>query len=242
MIAIISDIHGNQDALSSVLEDIQKSDISNIWCLGDMVGYGAEPSQCVDLIFKNCRRVVLGNHDVLAINGCNLNFLPEHVSSGILHARRTLTQTQREWLLSLPYSFQDQEATAVHASLYKPDDFSYLASDEEAQSHFALQKTNISFVGHTHVPMMTLDTGTAIKWADSVESLIQLDKEIRYAVNVGSVGQPRDNNPKASYVTYNPLDYTIQFRRVQYDITNAQRKISNANLSEINSKRLGFGR
>ena len=243
MIAIFSDIHGNHDALSSVLEDIQRHEVSDIWCLGDIVGYGAEPSQCIETVRETCSRVVTGNHDRLAVGQEPLSFLSEHVSSGILYARENLTKDQTEWLKALPYGFQNENASVVHASLCHPEEFSYLSTDMEARLHFQSQPTPISFVGHTHVPLITVEDGSSIEWKDLRENVvIHLDKNKKCSINVGSVGQPRDENPYACYVLFDNYKNTIQMKRVAYDILSAQKKIAEARLPQVNAARLSVGR
>ena len=242
MIALISDIHGNLDALNAVLEDIKDQGISNIWCLGDIVGYGAEPLRCVDAVRERCSQVVTGNHDKLAAGADSLSFLSEHVSAGILYARARLSKSQFDWLGSLPYSFVEEGVTVVHASLCHPEDFSYLATDMEARLHFKSQVTLVSFVGHTHVPLITVENGSSIIWKESREEPIYLEKTAKCCINVGSVGQPRDDNPKACYALFSPLKNTLQMRRVDYDIERAQQRITEAGLPQINAARLSVGK
>jgi predicted phosphodiesterase len=242
MIALISDIHGNSDALNAVLDDIRNLGIKAIWCLGDIVGYGAEPAQCIELVKKNCIQVVVGNHDRLAVEGENLSYLSEHVRAGILWARKELSPEQTDWLISLPFSCQEENVTAVHASLCHPEDFSYLDTDQEARLHFLSQETPFSFVGHTHVPMITIEKENSIEWKELKRDSIQLDKTLKYSINVGSVGQPRDEDINACYAIYDPFNSSIQIKRVEYDILAAQRRITEAGLPQVNAARLSVGR
>jgi predicted phosphodiesterase len=242
MIALISDIHGNLDALNAVLEDIEKQGVNTIWCLGDIVGYGAEPSTCLEVVQNRCSRVVAGNHDRLTVDDESLSFLSEHVRAGIIFAREKLTPEQAEWLRTLPYSFQEGNATVAHASLCHPEDFSYLATDLEAKLHFKSQVTPFSFVGHTHVPMITVEKGNGIEWKEVGKEIIQLDKRGKCCINVGSVGQPRDNDPHPCYVIYDPSRDYIKAKRVDYDIQAAQKRITDAGLPQVNAARLSVGR
>jgi len=242
MIALISDIHGNIDALTAVLEDIQRQEINDTWCLGDIVGYGAEPAQCVEVVRSCCTHVVVGNHDRLTIDDSDLPYLAEHVRPGILFARENLSSGQSEWLGSLPFSIKTGSVTAVHASLSHPEEFSYLANDQEAGLHFQLQETPFSFVGHTHVPIITVENVTGVSWIEFGAEVIKLDDALKCSINVGSVGQPRDGDPRACYVTFDPFNYSLQIKRVEYDIKAAQRRITDAGLPQVNAARLSAGR
>jgi predicted phosphodiesterase len=242
MIALISDIHGNLDALTAVVKDIKSQGVQNIWCLGDIVGYGAEPSRCIDIVRETCARVVVGNHDKLAVGGDTLSFLSEHVSAGILYARASLSKSQYEWVNSLPYTIMEEGVTAVHASLFNPEDFSYLATDMEARLHFRSQSTQVSFVGHTHVPLITVENGSSILWKELGEQSVRIENIAKCSVNVGSVGQPRDDNPKASYAIYDQLNNMLYMRRIDYDIKKAQERIAEAGLPQINAARLSVGK
>ena len=186
--------------------------------------------------------MVLGNHDMLTTDDGDLTYLSDHVRAGILFARKKINSEHLSWLKSLPLSHMENPVTLVHASLYHPEGFSYLDSDLEARLHFQSQETPFCFIGHTHVPMISVENGNAIEWKDFGNQAILLDKSMKCSVNVGSVGQPRDQDSRACYVVYEPSNYSIQIKRVEYDFHVAQNRILDAGLPQINAARLSVGR
>lgn len=243
--AILSDIHGNIDALEAVLADMKRSPVTAVFCLGDMIGYGPEPALCVERIAETCTKTVFGNHEVFL-------FLADKISPSKWGARigdaiqlaiDQLSSRQQEWLRTLPLSLSFEEITLSHASLKHPELFRYIFEIDDAETHFSAQKTFISFQGHTHIPLIwQQDSKTlAIDCFDPSEKAFTLREGKRYAVNVGSVGQPRDGNSTASYVLYEPGKRSLLHRRVRYDITRAQKRFKEANLPRLNYLRIASG-
>lgn len=239
-IAFISDIHGNIDALDAVLQDIDRQDIDSIYCLGDIVGYGASPTECVQRVRERCAATVLGNHDELAVKGPERFVLSERVAAGIRHARQELSKDQLEWLRKLPLSFCQSQFTIVHASLNEPETYNYITDKTDAEGHFRLQKTPYSFIGHTHVPCVFMENDKGIQFVNTGVGC-SVEKQSRYIFNVGSVGQPRDNNSHACYCTFDIDLGKVTVRRVSYDIEKAQSRIVDANLPIVNAERLSRG-
>lgn len=239
-IAFISDIHGNIDALDAVFLDIDRQGIDSIYCLGDIVGYGASPAECVQRVRERCAVTVLGNHDELAVKGPERFVLSERVAAGIRHARKELSKNQLEWLRKLPLSFHKSQFTIVHASLDDPETYNYITDETYAKGHFRFQQTPLSFIGHTHVPCVFIETDKGIQYANT-DIVYTHEKQCRYIFNVGSVGQPRDNNSQACYCTFDMDLGKVSVRRVPYDIAKAQSRIVEANLPIVNAERLSRG-
>lgn len=240
-IALISDIHANIDALEAVLADIDQQGVGEILCLGDIVGYGAAPAECVKLVRERCSVTVMGNHDVYAQYDIPIIGVGHHVTKGINHAREELSPEQLQWLKQLPFTSVLHGFMIVHGSLNRPETFGYLMDDKEAVDHFAQQTTPICFYGHTHKPAIALEYADKIRWGIPGEGEILLDRTKRCAINVGSVGQPRDGSTRATYGIYDPEMNSFTLRRVSYDIEKAAERIIKAGITEGNATRLFEG-
>jgi diadenosine tetraphosphatase ApaH/serine/threonine PP2A family protein phosphatase len=243
--AIFSDIHANIDALTAVLTDIEQFPVRGMLCLGDIVGYGPEPASCVQRVMDTCAVTVLGNHEAML-------FLTEKIldedwdisiRKPLQLANEQLSKAQKSWLRDVPITADIDPITLSHASLNEPAGFHYIHDETEAEAHFAAQPTFISFNGHTHVPSLWEENPEtfACRCYHPSESPTQLDPTKRYSVNVGSVGQPRDEDPRASYVLYDFEQQRLIHRRVPYDISRAKARFKKAGLPERNATRLAKG-
>ena len=241
--AIISDIHSNLDALDAVLADIDQWPCRGILCLGDIVGYGPEPAACVQRVMDRCAVSVLGNHEAMLF--LSDQFPPEDfgasVGEPIALAAKQVSADQMAWLRGLPISADLDPIILSHTSLREPPNFHYIDNMEEVEAHFGLQTTFVSFHGHTHVPVVWKEKGGNITFFKPNGETLQLDEDSRYAINVGSVGQPRDNDPRASYALYDYEKRHLVHRRVDYDIARAQDRFKTANLPARNASRLEKG-
>jgi diadenosine tetraphosphatase ApaH/serine/threonine PP2A family protein phosphatase len=240
LLAIISDIHANIDALDAVMEDIDSQKVDEIICLGDVVGYGAAPSECVSIIRNRCVKTVMGNHDHMTAQPGVL-LASEHVAAGIRYARTSLSGDELKWLAALPYQVTAYGCSFVHASLAIPEEFAYLTTDQEAELHFDIQESDVSFMGHTHIPQVVFPISERFIWSDPTKEPFKVGDNVRCAINVGSVGQPRDNDPRASYGLFETDSRCFQLRRVRYNIEKAQDRIGAAGLPEENARRLAEG-
>lgn len=242
--AIISDIHANIDALEAVLADIQEFPVRGTLCLGDIVGYGPEPAACVQRVMDTCAISVFGNHEAMLFLADQ--FPPEELGAAvgdpIALAFRQLSGEQISWLRNLPISADLDPMTLSHAALNAPGNFHYIDDKDEAEAHFAVQTTFVSFQGHTHVPVIWEENGAKISCFAPVETLVRLSEKNRYAVNVGSVGQPRDDDPRACYALYDYQNRQLLHRRVEYDIARAQARFKKAKLPAHNASRLMKGK
>jgi diadenosine tetraphosphatase ApaH/serine/threonine PP2A family protein phosphatase len=239
-IAFLSDIHGNIDALDAVYEDMAGFSVGGIVCLGDIIGYGPEPARCVQRVMDTCDACVLGNHEVmfflteqLLAESCDMA-----IGRPIEIARKRLRAAQRRWLEALPLTGAFGEVEFCHASLNDPAEFNYIDSEEEARAHFTVQKAVISFHGHTHLPAIWQSKRHGCDCYHPGNGPVQLEKGRRYAVNCGSVGQPRDGDPRACYLLYDPAARVLLHRRVPYDLKRAVARFKKSGLPEENFLRL----
>ena len=237
-IALISDIHSNIDALEAVLADIDRQKIDEILSLGDVVGYGAAPAACLSLVRERCAVVLMGNHDEYLAKDPDNFVLSKRIRDPLLLAKATLSAGDLDWLSRRPLVVERHSFTIVHASLSDPANFTYLFNDQEALFHFHEQKTQVCFYGHTHRPEVILQQGKEIRWGLLHEGNALLDRSKPCAINVGSVGQPRDDNPTAAYGIYDTDMGLFTLRRVSYDVDMAIQRIREAGIPEENGLRL----
>ena len=236
--AVIADIHANLDALQVVLEDIKQQKCTHVVCLGDVVGYGADPKACLDIIRGMNIPVVKGNHDEYIGVDENPDGFNDAAAEAVTWSRNQLTLEDRQWLRELKYFRLVANFSIVHATLDAPQRWGYVFEKLEAAASFTYQNTQVCFFGHTHVPVAFIrDTGVR----GGTYSKFRVEPGKKYFVNVGSVGQPRDRNPKAAYVIYDLPQQTIELRRLDYDIAAQQRKIRAAGLPERLAERLATG-
>lgn len=237
--AIISDIHGNREALDTVLGEIAKQSCDEIICLGDIVGYGAEPGYCVDKIREICKIVVAGNHDYAALGKINIDYFNPHARQATLWTRNQLSEDQKQYLADLPLSVVLDTCTVVHGSLDSPELFDYIQTSYDAYLTMEKLTNRICFIGHSHVPITFLMDEVITYTLDPKIDLSSYQKAI---VNVGSVGQPRDNNPDACYAIYDEEALTVEVIRVSYDFERSAAKILEAGLPDFLAERLTVGR
>lgn len=238
-IAIFSDPHANLEALEAVLEDARQQKCAHFVCLGDVVGYNASPSECIARVREMDCPVVKGNHDEqasISASSRDFNELAEHA---IQWTRDNLTEEEKEWLRNLPLQQQVRDFTIVHATLDRPGQWGYVFNNLDAAASFAYQQTSVCFFGHTHVPMAFIRNEN-IKRVRIEQLRIETGK--KYFINVGSVGQPRDSDWRAAYCIYDVENNIVEQRRIDYDLTAAQRKIIEAGLPRLLAERLAIGR
>ena len=237
--AIIADIHGNLEAFQVVLEDIRAQNADHIVCLGDIVGYNANPKECLQIVRDMNIPCVKGNHDEYCSTDNALDGFNPHAAQAVHWTREQLSTEEKQWLRDLKYTRMAANFTMVHATLDAPDRWQYVFDKLAASANFPYQNTQMCFFGHTHVPVAFM-RDTMVR--GGTYSKFKVDPSKKYFINVGAVGQPRDNNPKCAYVIYDMAAQTIELRRLEYDIEGAQRKILAAGLPERLAERLAFGR
>lgn len=239
--AILGDVHANLDALDAVLADARELGVTDWICVGDVVGYNACPNECCEKIRALGAVTVCGNHDHYCAFDESLEDFHPLAAAVVAWTRRQLSTENREWLRSLPYQKVVRGLTIVHATLDQPEHWGYVFESVEAEPSFTYQRTQLCFHGHTHVPAVFEQLGfdTVVRRAPEDFQLVLGRK---YFVNVGSVGQPRDADPRASYAIWEPGCRTVSFRRLDYDVSAAQARVRAAGLPEHLAKRLAAGR
>lgn len=237
--AILGDVHANMEALRAVLEDAEKQGVTHYACTGDVVGYNADPKFCLQMIRSLKCKVVQGNHDYYA--GCNesMELFTTRARKSIYWTRKQLSPFERKYLRQLPMILDVENFTIVHSSLSNPHRWSYIFRNKAAEANFRNQFNPVCFYGHTHVPLAFTKGKTTQK--DFYKTL-HIQPGLQYLINVGSVGQPRDSNPKSAYAIYDLDEQTVTMRRVEYAIEETQKKIRAAGLPFRNALRLVNGR
>ena len=212
--AILSDIHGNLDGLKVVLADAREQKCTHYVCLGDIVGYGPNPKECLDVVRRlNCP-VIMGNHDEYCASEIELTGFNPMAAEAIRWTRTQLSDEEKAWLRDLKYVRHVESFTIVHATLDSPQRWGYVFDKLAAAASFTHQRTPLCFFGHTHVPMVFIHDSTV---TGGTYNHLTIQRGKKYFINPGSVGQPRDNNPKASYATYDSGNGHIELRRLDYD-------------------------
>ncbi len=247
--AIISDIHANLHALSAVVDDVQLEQCTDIVCLGDVVGYCAYPRECLDYIRSlNCP-IVKGNHDAEVVADTNVNMNPM-AREAMEWTRAQLDEDRLTWLSRLQFQrIVRSTFTIVHSSLDQPKAWNYIINANDARGNFSRQFSRLCFHGHTHVPKVFMWDGHCATEQRELAGMlaeygvvdVTLQEGTKYFVNVGSVGQPRDGDPRACYAIYDSDTNTVTFKRVEYDVAAAQDAIIQAGLPRYLADRLGTG-
>ncbi len=237
--AILGDIHANLEALTAVLTDAKEQGVTHYACTGDVVGYNADPKACLQMIRSLDCKVVQGNHDYYAACNENMELFTPMAQKSIRWTRKNLSPFERKYLRRLPLIIDIENFTIVHSSLSNPHRWNYIFKRKAADANFRNQFNNVCFFGHTHVPLAFVKGDTIEK---GFYETLTIRPNFQYLINVGSVGQPRDRNPKAAYVIYDLTAQTVEMRRVEYDRTSTQKKIRAAGLPFRNALRLTQGR
>ncbi len=238
--AILGDIHGNLEALEAVLAHAASQGVSQYACVGDIVGYNASPGACLDRIVDLKCVCVQGNHDYFSSHDDSLKGFHPLAASVIEWTRHVLTAAQKDTLRKLRQKRMADGFMLVHSTLDAPEKWGYVFDELQAEAHFAYQTTALCFHGHTHVPVV---------FQKNADRTIRLPPERiapafghKLFINVGSVGQPRDLDPRACYVTCEVETKTVEFHRVSYDVAAAQKRILDAGLPERLALRLALGK
>ncbi len=253
-VAIISDVHANLEALTAVIDDIRGQGVRTIYNLGDTTGYGPDPTACIDLVDAACSTILCGNHDYAVMFDAE-GFNPIAKKSVDFH-RKVLKpppdnddeemQWRWEWLSGLEPMFEGPGFEAMHASPRQPITEYVLPSDPEMDpikisDIFSAMSQHIAFVGHTHFPGVLEENSETFLMLPTINNRYEIDDGVRAIINVGSVGQPRDRNPKSCYLIYDGVSVT--YRRVEYDVEKTVHKIlSQPEIHPASGLRLRDGR
>jgi diadenosine tetraphosphatase ApaH/serine/threonine PP2A family protein phosphatase len=237
--AILSDIHANLEALRAVLDDCRDR-ADAVLCLGDTVGYGADPLPCVELVAERARAVVAGNHEYAVSGLLSLTWFNRFARAAAEWTQERLDAAHRAYLAGLPLVWEIGDATLVHASPSQPDEWEYLVTADDGFDAFPSFATRWCFVGHSHVPG-AWSLGSSGPDHHPRATSVRSEHGRRYIVNVGSVGQPRDRDPRAAYAVWDVEAGQVDVHRVAYDVATARRKIVEAGLPRFLADRLAEG-
>jgi diadenosine tetraphosphatase ApaH/serine/threonine PP2A family protein phosphatase len=238
-LAVVSDLHGNLEAVEAVLSDLDAAGVDQLACLGDFVGYGASPNECIARIRPRLSAAVLGNHDVAALGRLRLGGFHSDAATAARWTAVQLADEHRAWLEALPYATTWCGMRLVHATPSEPEAWNYVLSVSDADLEWQAFPEWLCVIGHSHVP------GTFVRGAAPTRyvrlPVIDIAPLHRYLVNVGSVGQPRDGDPRAAYLVVDEQARRIEHRRVTYDVERAAARILEAGLPSFLAERLRWG-
>ena len=239
---IVADIHSNLEAFQSVIQDAEpRGGFDQIWSLGDLVGYGPDPGACIDLMRQHDHRAVAGNHDLASIGKLSLEAFNPHAAEANRWTATQLTEEHSAYLAGLSLKLELEEFTVVHGSPRDPI-WEYVVSVGAAVASFLHFDTYWCLVGHSHIPFICRPSEEgAVFLSLPLDTPLVLRSE-RLIINPGGVGQPRDGDPRASYVLYDSDPGTVMHHRVEYDIPTTQEKIRGHGLPEFLAERLAHGR
>lgn len=239
---IVSDIHSNLEALQSVLKDAeQRGGFDEIWSLGDLVGYGPDPVECIDLIRQYETRSVAGNHDLAAIGRLSVEAFNVYAAAAAAWTTTQLSSEHLDYLGGLPLKIETEGFTAVHGSPRDPV-WEYVVSPASATGSFHHFDTPRCLVGHSHIPFICRPKDSSAVFLEFPNNKpVSLGSD-RLIVNPGGVGQPRDGDPRSSYAIYQSNDGVVTHHRVEYDITTTQEKMQARGLPKYLTDRLATGR
>jgi diadenosine tetraphosphatase ApaH/serine/threonine PP2A family protein phosphatase len=237
--AILSDVHGNLEALNAVIDHFAPLDVDRFVCLGDVVGYGADPRDCIDRLQRLGAICLLGNHDAAAVDLIRCSSFNTYAATAIEWTRKVLDGDDRRFLRDLPFVVIEDDLSLAHASLHHPEWFAYVRTLDDILQCFEAQSTKVAFIGHSHVPAAYVlrDGQVGVTFDPDVE-VATADKAV---LNVGSVGQPRDQDPRASCALYDSAEERYELFRVPYDVATAAAKIARAGLPSVLGERLKVG-
>ena len=230
-IAIISDIHSNLEALTRTLEIIESKNIREIVCLGDIIGYGANPNECLSLIRKSTQHVLLGNHDEAVFHSAMVYNFNRHARSAVLWTSKQLTNDGMDFLRTLPVKLELGDTFFTHASPHSPQEWNYILTTDDAEANMSHFSQSICFVGHSHIPGIFCDK----------KEVLHVERGSKFIVNVGSVGQPRDHDNRLSFGIFDTESFTYENIRSEYDVKKASEKILHAGLPPSLAERILVG-
>jgi predicted phosphodiesterase len=236
-IAVISDIHSNLAALKETLNFLKSEDCDKIVCLGDIVGYGPRPNECIELIKKHCQVCLMGNHDHAVLGLTDTYHFNQYAREAVTWTRRTLTISNKAYLENLPFIHRENEILYVHSTPDHPEEWHYILSEFEAINYLKEMNHRLCFVGHSHIPItFSLEKGMSY----DEEQQIELDSD-KYIVNVGSVGQPRDGDHRLCFVIFDSESGLLKYIRLDYPVKETYNEILENNLPPFLAMRLFAG-
>ena len=252
-LAILSDIHANLPALEAVLADVEEAGVSELWCLGDVVGYGAQPDECTSLVAERCALCLVGNHDLAVLGELDISSFSPAAAAAVRWTQQTADTATLDFLRRLEPADETREAALYHASPRDPV-WEYVLWPDQAAECIAVQAARVSLIGHSHVALffvMAEDRRPARRTSMELEDAARgaqagagtrLDlSEGRWLINPGSVGQPRDGDPRAAWLELDTSAWEATYHRVEYEIDRAAEAIDATDLPEHLARRLYVG-
>jgi predicted phosphodiesterase len=242
-IGIFSDIHANYEALSAVLESFKKESIDEYHCLGDVVGYGGSPNECADIVRDVARNTILGNHDAAVAGRMDYSYYYEAARHALDVHAEILSPANIAWLKGLPYNvrLESVDVELCHGSPVRLEEFDYIFAPEQARECLPMfeDMAQLTLIGHSHLCKVFALTRTDAYELPATD--VTLEKDKKYIVSVGSVGQPRDYDNRASFVVFDSETRRLEFKRIEYDIESAAAKVLDQKLERNFAHRLYIG-
>ncbi|MBL8863609.1 MAG: metallophosphoesterase family protein [Planctomycetes bacterium] len=239
---ILGDIHANLSALRSVLEHFRARRVERILSVGDVVGYGAAPTECIEILRAAGARVVKGNHDAACVHELDLAYFNTYARAAVSWTRGQLSRADCTWLAQLPLTLDLEDCSVAHGTYHRPERFDYVQGESDAEASLDRIPTPVCFVGHSHVPIALVRLeDDPLRTARAEGTDIDLSDVHRALINVGSVGQPRDDDPRAACAIYDVEEQRVTIERVRYDIETEARRIRAAGLPPVLADRLFHG-
>ena len=242
-VAVITDIHSNLPALEAVLAEIGGAGVDEVWCLGDVVGYGAQPDECTAAVRDSCDVCLVGNHDLAVLGELDISSFSAAAAEAATWTRDRIAESSAEFLRGLSAQGEREEVGLFHASPRDPV-WEYVLSVEQAEECMDLQPQRVALIGHSHVALFFAeaeDEGGRTRAAQAGDGATQDVAERNWLINPGSVGQPRDGDPRAAWLELDTSQWTVRFHRVTYDIDRAAEPIVSAGLPQHLAERLYLG-
>jgi predicted phosphodiesterase len=243
--AVLSDIHANRQALEAVLAAVEEAAVEEIWCLGDMVGYGADPDACTALVRERCGTCLAGNHDLAVLGALDISTFSEAAAAAVEWTRDNVNGETLEFLASLDPTASREGAGLFHASPRDPI-WEYVLSADQAEAGFEAMEERIGLIGHSHVALFfTRAPGVRPGYVQGAQAAAEAEIEVAeggWLLNPGSVGQPRDGDPRAAWLELDTEAWRARYHRVSYDTEGAAQAILAAGLPSSLAERLGVGR
>ncbi|MFT7669833.1 MAG: diadenosine tetraphosphatase ApaH/serine/threonine PP2A family protein phosphatase [Planctomycetota bacterium] len=239
---ILGDIHGNLTALEAAVAYLKKKEVDLFLSMGDVVGYGAAPSACIGILRELEAIVVKGNHDAATAGQIDLMYFNQYAREAVRWTQTVLNEGEIEWLAALPYTVDLEDCSAAHGTYFKPELFDYIQSTSDADPSLDAMERPVCFVGHTHVPLSLLRLkDDPHRTAYTTDDYVDLRDVQKALINVGSVGQPRDDDPRSACAIFDSATDTVLLKRLEYDIEREASRILGAGLPAVLADRLFMG-
>jgi predicted phosphodiesterase len=239
---ILGDVHANLSALETVLAEMDRAGVDRVLSVGDVVGYGAAPRECLAILREREVATVKGNHDAACVGELDERYFNAYARAAVVWTRGVLERSELDWLADLPMTLELEHCQMAHGTLFRPDLYDYVLGPDDADPSLDAMTRAVCFVGHSHVPISLLrlrdEPG---RTAYTFDADVDLSEASRALINVGSVGQPRDDDPRTAWVLFDSEARRAWIHRVEYDIAREMQRIRSAGLPDVLAERLRLG-